>query len=313
MALRLIVLPAMLALAAGQQAGAQAWTAGQFDNGAWFEATAIAPGGQVMLHCGGVSPAGGRLPESDEPMLTAPGMLELSIALPGVADLSQGYLPPRGDLAIVIGSTGYRLPQADWDVINGRGWTVPVPVAEPWLQALRGAPAFAIDSAGGRQGVISAAGAAAALDAVIAHCTARWQAPPAGSATTERLLAGVEAAIAATCGGPSRRNPGYVMQAELDGDGQPDLMLLWIENECLTPVGLGMCAPSQCPIDLFLSSKGGTPAPESIMGNLVGIVPRNGAGAAIRVTSPPNCNRAADPGQCQFDWIWDGRNMTVLP
>jgi len=305
----------VLAMAGGcGPAAAEGWTAGSFDNGSWFEAAAMAPGGQVRLHCGGASPQGLPLPASDQPMLTTPGMLDLSIALPVLADPTDGMAPPRQDLALVVGTTGYRLGQAYWDPINGQGWVMPVRIDEPWLQALAAAPAFAIDSAAGRHAVLSAEGAGAALAATVAYCTARWQAAAAPVSKADLLLRAVEAAVAETCRGPSKREPGWLLQAEIDGDGEPDLMLNWILNACLTGVGLGMCAPSQCPIDIFLSSRVSVPgARESIMGQLEGVVPQGaGRGAAIRVQTLTGCVRAAVPGGCVVDWRWSGQTMEVI-
>lgn len=254
--------------------GAQTWEFGRFDTGAWFEAHAFLPGRAAEIHCGGVSPGGQPLPQSDEPMLTGPYAMALSLRMPGVADFTRDAFEPRHDLAEVIGATGYRLPTAHWDAINGYGWQVDLPVGDPLLLALRGAQAFAVDTAAGRAGVFSAAGASQALDRALAFCDAGWAAtgaavppqaapwvqavraaglaaPPAAPAPGG-LAAAVEAHATRNCGGPFRRGADWLRSAELDGDGQPDFVLEWSAVECTQGPPRPFCGAAQCSTDVFL-------------------------------------------------------------
>ena len=311
---------------------AQTWTVGSIDNGAWFEAHAALPGGVAGIHCGGVSPQGFPLPASDEPMLTAPYTMALSLRMPGVADFSLDATEARGDIAIVVGSTGYRLSVAWWDMINGSGWQADLPVGDPLLLALRGAGAFAVDTATGRQGVFSADGAAAALDGALGFCDARWAAtghtpPPvavpwvnavraaglsvapaaAPSFVPTNLAAKIEAEVTRGCGGPFRREPDWLRPGELDGDGQPDYVLDWRGVECLQGNRWPSCGASQCSMEVFLSSeasRGSSPA--SFLGFAITILPGSAGRGLLRLAAPGNCATYVGAVSCDADFQWDG-------
>jgi hypothetical protein len=158
--LRIVAL--CLALLAAAPAQAQGWTVGAFDNGAWFEAWALSPDGRLQLYCGDIAPAGLPLPQTDEPMTTAPYVFHLVI---DTAEPIQGHAPPpRADLVVVAGAQGFRLPRAEYDHLNNAGRLQPLSFGDPLLQALRSAPAVAVDSAGGRLIVQPGDGLGAAID-----------------------------------------------------------------------------------------------------------------------------------------------------
>lgn len=167
---------AVVAVLPGAASAQDAWTYGSFDNGAWFEAWVTSPDAGVSLNCGGNSPGGQPLPQTDEPMVTANYAMNLTIALPGLRPTTVTGAP-RGDL-VVAGDTGaaFVLPLAHWDELNGTGWIQSVRYGDPLLELMRGAGALAFDAGGQRHATYGTAGLAPALDSAMAFCDARWAA-----------------------------------------------------------------------------------------------------------------------------------------
>ncbi len=139
---------AAMCLTLAAPAGAQGWTYGSLDNGAWFEAHVAAPDGLMSLHCGGPSPGGQPMPQTDEPMTTPDYTLILTLAQPGLG--GPGNDDQRGDLVIASGTQGFRLPLASYDMLNGSGWMQVLRFGDPLVAELRRTSAIAVDAVQGR-------------------------------------------------------------------------------------------------------------------------------------------------------------------
>jgi hypothetical protein len=322
---------------------AQTWTSTTFDNGAWFEGRADAPDGTISVRCGGVSPGGQPLPDSDEPFINNPYTLVIVVGgLPAPAE-GMGF---RDDLALVVGTTGFRLEQAVWDELDGQGWLKEIALTEPLIPALSQSALMAVDSAEGRVAVIPTAGAGLALAQVLQHCIDKWQAanavplwlaqpeaaapvasaPPAPAAATAPapataapaiagmseadLKSAVDARVQGLCGDPGQQQSGWLNRADLDGDGTYDFVLDWGANPCQGSGKSPGCSPFSCPIDVFLSSVfTAERGPESLMGKGVRLAPDGKGGLEIVTRESFDCKTARDPGACEFGFAWDGRQV----
>ena len=65
---RIAALLVSITLLAPSEATAQAWSARATDNGSWFTAWFHSPDRSVSFYCGGPSPGGQPLPQTDEPL-----------------------------------------------------------------------------------------------------------------------------------------------------------------------------------------------------------------------------------------------------
>lgn len=302
-----------LVLSMAAPVAAQDWQVGTMDNGAWFEANARSRDRRMMLHCGGVSPRGLPLPGSDEPILSDPGTLLLAVNLLGLGGEPTQGADTRADLAVVVGSTGFRLPAAGWDWLNQMGWLQVVGVDDPLIAALAGARTIAVYSAAGQVGVVSAAGAADAVRQVVRFCRERWGAVPQASPPVQSMRDAVDGYVRQVCQGDGRREPGWLTETDFDGDGQTDYILDWMQNFCVNGT-MPVCSPSACSIDLFLSSDfPRTGAPQSVMGAGYTLGTLQGGRPALRVVNPAACQYAADRETCAFIWVWNGAEMQALP
>lgn len=340
----MVRLIALIAALAGPASAAD-WQYGAFDNGAWFEANVSHASGEMAFNCGGPSPGGQPLPQSDEPMTTAPYTLQVTLAQPGLGGDLTVLPPPRDDLMIVSGSTGYRLPRVVFDELNGSGWIVALSFGDPLVADLMQSPGVAVDDAAGRQGLYGADGLGPALTRMIAFCDARWAAvgeplpatvvgvvnavreqrvdisptvdpaQPAQAAaprTDDGLWNAVQAHIATSCeGAASALHDGYAKSANLDGDGVADYVISWDAIECAGPYTRPFCGASQCAVDIFVSSVYRPGArPESLYAAAVEIGPGpEGRDVLMLAGRLANCNEPGAPADCIFHWAW--RNGTL--
>ncbi|MFK7871363.1 MAG: hypothetical protein AB8B58_19275 [Roseobacter sp.] len=337
---RLIAL-ALMVLAGS--AYASEWRYGSFDNGSWFEAHVSHQGLEIAFNCGGRSPGGIALPQTDEPMITDDYFLNLTLAQPALGG-SDGatFLPPRGDVVVAVGTTGYQLPRAVYDELNLSGWLQPIVMSDPLIAALLGAQAVAVDVNAQRLATYDGAGLGRALTRLIAFCDARWAATgvalpaaavplindirrqgvditptvdaqngaaaaPPSQRTDAGLWAAVQAYIAGSCNGAvSQYHDGYAQAANLDGDGVQDYVIAWDSIECAGPMARPFCGASQCAVDVFASSSyaPGT-RPKTVYAQSMAVVPGSNGRDLLQLAGRlANCRDPSAPPDCLFLWGW---------
>lgn len=295
---------AALVLAAGP-AVAQDWQFGSFDNGAWFEAHAFVSDASLSVMCGGVSPGGLPLPQSDEPMITDVGtvMLTLSEAvtgLPGAMDP-----PPRDDVALVADGLGYALPGLEYDLMNASGWMRPLSLSEPLIGKIMSAQRLAVLRPDGAQIELPRANAGTVMAQMIEFCQERWATPAAAPS----MAAAAEAAILAGCNGPATRMEGYLLEGEIDGDGRPDVVLDWSEVSCSGDMPRPFCGASLCSADVYLSGSFDRTGPAQLLAQGVALVDLSNGNKAVEVgASLSGC--VGDV--CTFYWYWTGQSFEEL-
>lgn len=314
-----------LGLAAGALPGpglAQVWRADTGDNGAWFEAWVTAGEGLPSFHCGGVSPTGLPLPQSDEPALTKVGAVDLW--MPDNGPMQQRLdPPPRSDLRLVTESQAFGLPDAYYDLLNFNGWVQTIGARDAALAALAGAQVWAIDGAHGRWGPFGTEGLGQALRTIISYCEARWNgvpaAPVAPAARPEDVSALLEDAfrreVSETCPAGATLDPGSPLRIDLDEDGINDIILDGRSILCITKPNQDHCGAALCGISVYLSSvyprKG---KPEIFLG--IGATLVRGTDGKVWIGTG---NRAAecpwlyDPITCTSYWRFDGQGVSAVP
>ncbi|MBN2630144.1 MAG: hypothetical protein JXR75_06365 [Rhodobacteraceae bacterium] len=302
---------------------AQGWKVASFDNGAWFEAWVTATESWPEFHCGGVSPRGLPLPESDEAMLTQPGTLGLIMPdrSPGLAYSDP---LPRSDLRLVTDRAAFGLPLAHYDLINSQGWTHPIGTKDAAIAALSVAQVWAIDGAHGRWGPFPTTGLGPALAEMIAYCEARWAAPPRPKApapaaptnVTAMMQAALTRDIAETCEWRGYSvDPGAPLAADLDADGQPDLVMDFRAVTCMGATHQGHCGAALCYIHVYLSSRyPATGTSDDFLG--IGAKLVQGTDGKVWIgtgTRAAACPDAYDPATCTSYWRAGRNGLEVVP
>lgn len=315
---RAAALVAALALPGAGQA--QVWRADTFDNGAWFEAWVSAAEGLPRFHCGGVSPTGLPLPQSDEPILTTVGALDLWMPDNGPM-LQRLDPPPRTDLRLVTDAQAFALPNAYYDMLYFDGWVQTIGVRDAALGALATSQAWAIDGQHGRWGPFTSAGLGQALQTAIAYCEARWNAVPAAPAPAPPagdLAALLETArqrdIAETCPRGATVDPTTPLRADLDGDGIADIVQDQAGVRCTGEYLTEHCGAALCSVAVYLSrlypQRG---KPEWFLGGGAHLV--QGTDGQIWIGTGgrlADCPQAYHPAGCTFYWRFDGSGISPV-
>ncbi len=308
--------------ALGSEASAQTWQVSTFDNGAWFEAWVTAAENWPEFHCGGVSPRGLPLPESDEAMLTQPGTLGL--IMPDRPGLGYYDPPPRSDLRLVTDRNAFGLPHATYDLLNADGWTHPIGTKDAAIAALSSSQSWAIDGAHGRWGPFPSTGLGPALTAMIAYCEARWATPPqaqtpapaAAPDVTALMQAALARDLARTCEGRGYLvDPGNPLSADLDADGQPDLVMDFRAVTCPGETHQSHCGAALCSLSVYLSSRYPlTGTSDDILG--IGTTLVQGTDGKVWIgtgNTAASCPDAYDPATCTFYWRVGADGLEVVP
>ena len=299
------------------------WAPYAFDNGAWFEAGLYNGDAGLTLHCGGVSPQKQPLPRTDEPRLTQPYQMHLMLSAPPMPRGTDGAAPP-GQVVWAVGETGYILPAVQWDVLSDAFWLQPLEMGDTLIRDMLDGGDVQLLLGGER--LSRATDGAKDLQAAISFCADRWQAlgtalPPISAdmvAASPQRSAMEQAALdrlGATCAdGVQSVDAGALVQAEIDGDGQHDIVAFWDKITCAGSLPRPVCGASQCAIDVFLSSsfaKAGQP--QTVYG-ATGTVIAGPAGRHILqiVGRLATCSHAQNPNDCTFDWGWTGTEFDRL-
>lgn len=317
--LMFLVLTLVSALSKPSRATAQSWQFDAFDNGAWFEAWVTAGAGLPSFVCGGASPTGLALPQSDEPIFTQVGALDLW--MPDNAPmLQQTDPPPRGDLRLVVDTQAFALPNASYDLLNFYGWVQSIGVRDAAITTLAGSRAWAIDGRHGRWGPFASTGLGPALTSMVSYCEARWNGAPTAVAPQSNnvpaiLDAAVQKAVADTCPMGGTLAPNAPVRTDLDGDGINDLILDMREVTCVGATYALHCGAAMCQISVFLSSvyprRGQS---DDFLGIGVSLV--RGTDGQVWIGTGDRaaaCPYLYDPVTCTAYWRFDGTRISAVP
>ena len=317
-----IWLAAVLALGP-MAAAAQDWAMSQFDDGSYFSAT-LAPvdGPGPALVCGERSPQGiaPGVTGNTDPDITPPGALRVYIS-----DRAIGAPGPqrkaRDDVLLVTGDTGFRLRGLRWNAAF-QTWEKDLPANDPAFAAIAAHDQFELRSDRGHH-VISALGFAAGLEQLIGYCRSMFasigkpwprQGAARGAGQAGAMRRAAEAAIGRGCTGPATRTAQALRPAQIDGDGDEDIILDWREVTCTTGPPRPYCGASMCSADIFLSAlyprKG---RPESLLALGVRVQPLNNGNDAVATGgSLSSCRAAFGTAGCEFLWYWTGAELARL-
>lgn len=317
-AFRLALAALILTTGAGM---AQGWQLRTFDDGSFFSA-AISPserGGPAFL-CGERSPRGlsPQVTGNTEPDITAPGVLRLNLGDDHIGQ-STGDGQPRGDVIIVAGGQGWRLPAIRMNELYGT-WEADLADGDAMLAAMATGGPFEVQSRAG-QVPIPHSGFAEALAGLRAHCRHMFASigkPWPGATSSEQtansgtMAQVAEAAIERGCNGPAERLAGYLLTGNIDGDGQEDAVLDWGSVTCLTSHPRPFCGASMCSADVYLSAQfPRTGQPEGLLGLGVRLQPlSNGAMAVATGGSLSMCQPQG--GACELLYWWNGAALVGL-
>ena len=331
-------------------ASASDWRYGSLDNGAWFEAHVVHSSDEMSFNCGGPSPGGLPLPQSDEPLITAAYSIDVALNQPQLGGGGNAEVPPPKDnIVVVTESGGFRLPGAEYDVLHQRGWVQPVAMGDALVAEIFRTAALAVDLGATRLALYNTEGLGPALERLVAFCDARWAATsvplpasavtlingirelrvditptpmvqdtaPAATPQVQRaddgLWQAVQSHILRSCDGAvSQYMEGYALAANLDGDGVQDYVIFWDAIQCAGQMPRPYCGASQCAVDVFASSvyAPGT-RPETIFAAAVTVVPWSDGRDLIQIAGRlALCHQPDAPPDCLFLWGWANGELT---
>ncbi|MEX0281027.1 MAG: hypothetical protein AB3N13_07520 [Arenibacterium sp.] len=298
---------------------AQSWELQTFDDGSFFlGAIRIASTPGFALLCGERSPQGlsPRVTGNVEPEITPLRVFRLTLSSNDIGD-PNGFEVSRGDVVIISGQAGYRLPDVRWNELFNT-WEADLISDDPLLAAMGANPWIDIQSRAGNRR-IAAAGFSTSLGQLGNYCKSMfatigkpWDATTGGGFATMRDAA--ESAIGLGCNGAARREDGYLLPGDIDGDGQEDIVLNWDSVICMTTIPRPFCGAAMCSAEVYLSSLfPRTGQPEQLLAIGVRIVElNNGLDGLITGGSLASC---AQEGRtpCEYLYYWNGVALVAAP
>ena len=306
------VAPLMLLLPCA--AMAQGWSLRTGDDSSFFTGAIHAPEGiEMMLLCGERSPQGvsPEVTGNMEPDITPAQVLRLNLSTRDIGQPQHGA-PPRADVMIVTGSTGYRLAAVRWNEMFGV-WEADLAANDAVFAAMSAAPVVQIHSAAGvRSG--SAANFGTAYQQLIQYCEAQFAAigqPWGGPGQGGPMQEAAEAEISARCNGPARREDGYMLRANIDGDGVEDVVLDWSAISCQQGEPRSFCGAANWESSTFISAsypRTGRPVDLYSLGVSITAL-SNGLDG---VTFAGGLSSCGGTGGCETTWYWTGAEFTPL-
>ena len=284
-----------------QAAMAQSWQTSTQDDGSFYYGIAYVPG-KIGLFCGGRSPQG-LSPQSTgnvEPRITKRGQLGLEMTDALIGPNQTGIA--RRDIMAVIGTLGYRLPEVHLNELVGAQEQF-LQANDPLVQALQsGQPIEFRTDIGGRSQVPTD-GAAAAIATTISYCERLANAP-----ARLDLTAAAQSYIFQACGGQAQATQGYLLQGDLDLDGQLDIVVDWSRITCPGTLPRPFCGAANCSVDLFLSRSFRTGRqPEGYLA--IGVTMQASPFGGAQLVMGGNLSACQNINGCQRVLRWDGRQM----
>ncbi len=325
----LIGLALALSLVLGPgRAAAQGWQLRTFDDGSFFlAAISTGPTSALTLLCGEKSPKGLSPYQTGntEPDITAPGVLRAGFDHRVIGAPVGGYEPSRGDVILVAGGQGFRLPNVTWNELTYQ-WEANLSATDPLFAAMRAGGSFELHSRAGRHAVPGAGfgevfgqltsycqnvfasigkpwpGAAAPQGANVA--TARGSAPGVMSQVAEN-------AIVRGCNGPAARAAGYLLAGNIDGDGREDMVLDWSRISCLSGHPRPFCGASLCSAQVFLTARPGA-RPFDLLAQDVRLQPLSNGAMAVAIGGSLSMCQNRGGGGCERLFWWNGVDLIEL-
>jgi len=290
-----------------------------YDDGSFFVATMQLPGGALSLTCGERSPRGLSALETGnmEPTVTPRDALRLRLDLDALP-LPGGFRQSRDDLIVEAGGQGFRLPPLNADELTW-SWSVDLGAADPLFAAIPAAPEMVLHGEAGRL-ALPTAGFAEAHGQLRRHCAQMFAtvgqpwatAAPATPSAPVTPRAEAEAALARGCNGPADAGPAAFLAGEIDGDGQPDIVLDWREITCRSGHPRPFCGASMCQASVFLSSRPGTPRePLELLALGVRLQPLSNGNMAVAVGGSLSMCQPQGTA-CEFLYYWTGSELAEL-
>ena len=305
------------------------WKGRAIDDGAYFYGVATSVEAGMGVRCIGRS-AGGKNPVEVEAHETSP---TTSYSMRFEIDpriLPVGTTDRRSDLLAWSDAGGVRLPQAFfnamWDV-----WEFELPMTDPFVVSLFSTSRLVFGPEAGPHYDLTVAGLAPALTIAFQHCIANYQRmglpvpetlsafaptvqPPTPAARPDSAAMAGQANLymERSCGGVARPEPGYLLTAQIDDDGQMDAVLDWSKITCANG-GRPFCGASMCSADVFLSRLYPAKAqPEALLAVGVSIEPlSNGLSSVVLGGSLSSCSQFG-LSACQGLWYWTGSDLQLL-
>jgi hypothetical protein len=301
-------------------ASAQVWELRTNDDGSFFVgAISIASTPGFALLCGERSPQGlhPSVTGNMEPDITPMRSFRLNIPDSEIG-LPNGYEQSRGDVLIVSGTSGFRLPDVRWNELFST-WEADLYFEDPVLAAMGANPWIELHSRAGIRRIV-AAEFSTALGQLTNYCKSMfttigqpWDAPGAGAgAATMRDAA--ELSVATGCEGTAQRGEGYLLSGDIDGDGQEDIVLNWDSVTCMSTLPRPFCGAAMCSVQVFLSSLfPRLGQPEELLAIGVRLVElNNGLDGLIAGGGMSTC-AAERRNPCEYLYYWNGVALVPAP
>lgn len=255
---------------------------------------------------------------------------EASIASPWhfMLVVSEALVPDgpmqRSDMILYLDQTGYQLPPVALNELSG-GWEVALSMTDPVFDALRNASRIVLQVGAQTAWEIPAANVGPAINQVAQTCAATWRRtghPPPNALTGPgdvgaRQDVGMrhwaEEYAATACSDFITPGPNAFVEANLDGDGIPDIIVDHNEITCdALNLRSSFCGASLCTVDVYLSSRfPQTSHPEGLLAISVSVIELSNGNHALATTG--NLSTCQNNPDCTFIWYWDGTQLTQLP
>ena len=320
-------LVALLALFASATLALADWVADTADDGAYFYGTARVDNTSLALRCNGPSARG--LPPmsvgAHEETVVPPFQVVFNLGSDLVPVPANGF--QRSDIVIWANGTGFRLPKAGYNELNGAGWESFVSMTDPLVLSMLQGSDIVLGAEAGPHFTVPTVNLQQALYAAFGFCIAQYQrmglavppvlAPLAASvpAPQPAIRSAGEIAhdrIARGCNAPYTTEGNPVLYGDLDGDGTGDAVIDWGRVRCQTSMPRPFCGASMCSAEILLSARNWRPYDLLALG--VGLTPLSNGQTGVAVGgSLVECNHAGKGNNgCQFIWYWNGTDMVQL-
>ncbi len=307
---------------------AQQWAVDASDDGAYAGAFVRYPGLGMEFFCAARSVQ--NLPVIDSQWF------EVSIAPPwqfqiGMTDQLIPMAPdPRSDIVLFVDQTGYRLPDVYWDEMGG-GWGVSLSMTDTVLAAMRKASRFVLQIGAEKAWELPVTGLGAGLEQAAQFCGATWvatgnpvppgfgqvaapaSAPPPAQGSAFTLPAQVQSNANRQCldagYGQATISATALQAGDLDGDGQPDVVMNWREVTCAGQAMNPFCGAANCSIEVYMSSRGYLD-PLQMLGMSSGITAHHSGRLALQIGG--TYGLCGETG-CDAPWLWNGADLVQAP
>lgn len=299
---------------------AQAWQFNASDDGSFFVGGAgpeTGPG--FFLVCGERSPQGLSPGQTGnmEPDITPPDSFRVYLNVDDIGPPND-QMQTRSDVLIVVGTTGYRFPQINWNELFAT-WETDVQATDPMFQVIAAQPSFELRSNTASE-IVTANGFGRALAQLTTYCQSMfasiglpWSsvtATPTPRATMRQIA---EAAVRTGCGGLANTDAKAFLSGDIDGDSEPDIVVDWNNITCTGGYPRPFCGASMCSANVYLSAAfPSRQRPEELLAQGVRLVPLDNGNMGVATGGSLASCQAHGTGGCEFIWYWNGQDLVSL-